>query len=63
MSAIGDVSVVSPQIQNAATGKAYKAQKEEGQTAPKLAESADQAPQASESGGPKATGNNVDITI
>lgn len=61
MSSIGHVSAASPQIQAAATGKALSAQKEEGQAALKLVESAAQATtQATASSGPKATGNNVD---
>ena len=63
MGAISDVNAVSPQVQAAATGKAYKAQKQEGQAALKLIDSATQATQASHSSGPKATGNNIDITV
>jgi len=61
MSSISSVSAVSPQIQAAATGKAYSAQKQEGQAAVKLIESAAQASQTT--AGPKTTGNNVDITV
>jgi hypothetical protein len=63
LGAISDVSAVSPQVQAAATGKAYTAQKQEGKAAVQLIESATQATQATVSSGPKATGNNVDITV
>lgn len=63
MSAISNVSAVSPQIQAAATQKAYSAQKQEGKAAVQLIESATQATQAAASSGPKATGNNIDITV
>jgi hypothetical protein len=63
MSSISNVSAVSPQVQAAATGKAYDAQKQEGQAAVKLIESATQAAQTTQSSGPKATGNNVDVTV
>ncbi|GJL79200.1 MAG: hypothetical protein NPINA01_21890 [Nitrospinaceae bacterium] len=63
MAAISDISAVSPQIQAAATGKAYSAQKQEGQAAAQLIESATQATEASISSGPKATGNNIDVTV
>jgi len=63
MSSIGNVSAVSPQVQAAATGKAYDAQKQEGQAAVKLIESAAQATQTAQTSGPKATGNNVDVTV
>jgi hypothetical protein len=63
MSSISNVSAVSPQVQAAATGKAFDAQKQEGQAAVKLIESATQAAQTTQSSGPKATGNNVDVTV
>ena len=63
MPSISDVSAVSSQVQTAATGKAYGAQKQEGQAALKLIDSVAQATKSAESSGPKATGNNVDITI
>ena len=63
MSSISSASAVSPQIQAAATGKAYSAQKQEGKAAVQLIESATQATQATASSGPKATGNIVDITV
>jgi len=63
MSSIGNVSAVSPQIQAAASATAYSAQKQEGQAAIKLIESATQASQTTTSSGAKATGNNVDITV
>ena len=61
MSAISNVSAVSPQVQ--ATGKAFDAQKQEGQAAVKLIDSATQVAKTAQSSGPKATGNNVDITV
>jgi hypothetical protein len=63
MSSISSVSAVSPQVQAAATGKAYDAQKQEGQAAVKLIESATQTAKTAQSSGPQATGNNVDITV
>ncbi len=63
MPSISDVSAVSPPIQTAATGKAYDAQKQEGEAAVKLIDSAVEGAKTSQSSGPKATGNNVDITV
>jgi hypothetical protein len=63
MSSISSVSAVPPQVQAAATGKAFDAQKQEGQAAVKLIESAAQTAQTTQSSGPKATGNNVDVTV
>jgi len=63
MPSISNVSAVSPQIQTAATGKAYDVQKQEGQTAVKLIDSAVQVAKSVQSSGPKATGNNIDITV
>lgn len=63
MSSISNVSAVSPQIQAAVTGKVLDAQKQEGQTAEKLIDSAAQAAQTAQSSSPKATGNNVDVTV
>lgn len=63
MSSISNVSAVSPQVQAAATGKAYDAQKQEGQAAVKLIDSATQAAKTAQSSGPKATGNTIDITV
>ncbi len=63
MASINNVSAVSAPIQAAATGKAYDAQKQEGQAALKLIDSAAQVAKTSQSSGPKATGNNVDITV
>ena len=63
VSAVSAVSAVSPQIQTATTGKAYDAQKQEGQSALKLIDSAAQVAKTAQSSGPKATGNNVDITV
>jgi hypothetical protein len=63
MSAIGNVSAVSPQIQAATTGKAFDAQKQEGQAALKLIDAAAQVAKTAQSSGPKATGNTIDITV
>ncbi len=63
MPSISNVSAVSPQIQTAATGKAYDVQKQEGQAAVKLIDSAVQVAKTVQSSGPKATGNNIDITV
>ncbi len=63
MPSIGNVGAVPPQIQSVATGKAYNAQKQEGQAAIKLIEAATETAKATQSSGPKATGNNVDITV
>ena len=63
MSSISSVSAVPPQVQTAATGKAYDAQKQEGQAAIKLIEAATEVAKTTQSSGPKATGNNVDITV
>ncbi len=63
MSSINNVSAISPQIQTAATGKAYDAQKQEGQAALKLIDSAVQVAKTVQTSGPKATGNNVDIVV
>ncbi len=63
MPSIGNVGAVPPQIQSATTGKAYNAQKQEGQAAIKLIEAATETAKATQSSGPKATGNNVDITV
>jgi len=63
MPSINNVSAISPQIQTAATGKAYDAQKQEGQAALKLIDSAVQVAKTVQTSGPKATGNNVDIVV
>lgn len=63
MSSINNVGAVPPQIQSAATGKANNAQKQEGQAAVKLIEAATETAKTTQSSGPKATGNNVDITV
>lgn len=64
MDSTSSVSAVSPQIQGAATGKAYDAQKQEGKAATQLIQSATQNTQASgSSSGPQATGNTVDVTV
>lgn len=63
MPSISSVSAVSPQIQAAATGKAYDAQKQEGQAALKLIDSAVQVAKTVQPSGPKATGNNIDIIV
>ena len=63
MPSIGNVGAVPPQIQSAATGKVYDAKKQEGQAALKLIEAATQTAKATQTSGPKATGNNIDITV
>lgn len=63
MPSISNVSTVPSQIQTATTGKAYDAQKQEGKTALKLIDSATQVAKTTQSSGPKATGNNIDITV
>lgn len=63
MSPVSSAGAVSAPIQAAATGKAYDAQKQEGQAALKLIDSAAQVAKTTQSSGPKATGNNVDITV
>jgi len=62
---LGSVSAaagVNPQIQAAATGKAYDAQKQEGKAALQLIEAA-KFVHSHDAGGPKATGNNVDVIV
>ena len=56
----GAASGLNPQIQVAAAKKALDVQKQEGAAAIKLI---DTATQAAASSGPKATGNNVDVTV
>jgi len=63
MSSINSVSAVPPQVQASATGKAYDAQKQEGQAAIKLIESASQTTKTAQPSGPQATGNNVDVIV
>jgi hypothetical protein len=63
MPSIGNVGAVPPQIQSATTGKAYDAQKQEGQAALKLIDAATQVAKTTQSSGPKATGNTIDITV
>ncbi len=63
---LGSVSAaagVNPQVQAAATGKAYDAQKQEGKAAIQLIESASEFVHSHEGGGPQATGNNVDVIV
>ncbi|MFQ5449243.1 MAG: hypothetical protein ACE5E9_01370 [Nitrospinaceae bacterium] len=53
-----------PQLfQTAATAKALDVQKQEGQAALQLIQSATDVAQTALSSGPKATGNNVDVTV
>ncbi len=63
MPSVSSVGAVAPQVQAATTGKAYDSQKQEGKAALKLIDSATQVAKATQASGPKATGNNIDISV